>query len=81
MKHEFFLDHSKALELICEALESDLDAPVCRELATHLQACPSCRIYFDSVKKTVRLYQNLITEPSVPADVQEWLFSVLQLRK
>ncbi len=75
------IHHKEAFDLICKALETDLDENVCMELALHLQACPDCRVYFDSVRKTVKLYQKIIKDQSVPPEVQERLYSVLHLRK
>jgi anti-sigma factor RsiW len=42
---------------ICENLDDDLDSPECREIKRHLDGCPNCLAYLDSLKKTVMLYQ------------------------
>ena len=42
---------------ICENLDDKLDSPGCRQIKKHLEDCPNCLAYLDSLKKTVRLYQ------------------------
>jgi len=44
---------------ICENLDEDLSSPRCRQIRKHVDACPDCRAYLDSLKKTVALYREL----------------------
>jgi predicted anti-sigma-YlaC factor YlaD len=46
------------LEQLGEFLDEDARAELCREIQVHLDRCPDCRIYVDTVKKTIVLYQN-----------------------
>jgi predicted anti-sigma-YlaC factor YlaD len=71
--------HKRALQLICKALEEDLDTPVCTELVVHFKTCPTCRIYFNSVRKTVKMYRTVQSVQAVPQDVSLRLFKVLNL--
>ncbi len=73
--------HEPAFRLICKTLEADLDEPVCLELAAHLQTCPDCKIYFDSVRKTIKLYRQQFHHERVPADTRMRLYKVLKLDK
>ena len=71
--------HQHALQLICKTLEEDLDTPVCAELVSHFSACPTCRIYFNSIRKTVTMYRAEQSEQAVPREVSLRLFKVLNL--
>jgi|YelNatPaOPRAMG01_1025707.scaffolds.fasta_scaffold00016_82 predicted anti-sigma-YlaC factor YlaD len=64
---------------LCQALGEDLDSPVCRRLQKHIAECPQCRIVFDTVRQTIRLYRAADQPSSVPGDVEERLFRVLKL--
>jgi predicted anti-sigma-YlaC factor YlaD len=57
------MDCRKVYRHICENLDEDLDSRRCREIKKHLQACPHCQAYLDSVKKTVTLYRELESPP------------------
>jgi predicted anti-sigma-YlaC factor YlaD len=43
---------------ICENLDADINSPKCRAIKKHLDACPDCSAYLDSLKKTILLYKN-----------------------
>ena len=73
--------HRHALQLICKTLEEDLEAPLCTELVLHFKSCPTCRIYFDSVRKTVKMYRAVQSEQAVPHEVSVRLFKILNLDK
>ncbi len=66
------------LERICTELKENIDSPICQDLKKHLDDCPDCRAYVDSLKKTVYLYRQLPDE-ALPEDVQNRLFRVLKL--
>jgi predicted anti-sigma-YlaC factor YlaD len=42
---------------ICENLDEKINSPQCREIRRHLDSCPNCVAYLDSLKKTIRLYR------------------------
>jgi predicted anti-sigma-YlaC factor YlaD len=71
--------HKMVYKQICDFMGEDLDAPVCKEVADHLRSCPNCRVYLDTVKKTVTLCQEVEKEIGVPEDVKDRLFKVLSL--
>ncbi|MBI3787478.1 MAG: zf-HC2 domain-containing protein [Ignavibacteriales bacterium] len=64
-------------------IETQLDAPLTsaseRKIRQHLQRCPNCTAYLDSMKKTVLLYRNL-PSPHPSRNAEKKLFAVLQLR-
>jgi anti-sigma factor RsiW len=65
---------------LCENLDQDLDSPKCREIRRHLDACPECQAYLDSLKKTITLYRMLPT-PSVSPTLHRKLIRVLAQEK
>ena len=73
--------HEPAFRLICQTLEADLDAPICLELALHLNACPDCKIYFDSVRKTIKLYRQQFHPEQIPAETKMRLYKILKINK
>ena len=68
----------KKLEEICDRLGEDLDSEKCREIKKHLEDCPNCCAYIDTLKKTVELYK-ILPEKDVPDDVHTRLWKKLQL--
>lgn len=43
---------------VCDNLDEGLNSPRCREIRRHLQKCPNCTAYLDSLKKTVYLFRH-----------------------
>ncbi len=56
------VDHKKYLLEICEKVDQDLTSPTCRKLREHLDKCPNCAAYYDSLKKTIVLYRDYDVE-------------------
>jgi predicted anti-sigma-YlaC factor YlaD len=76
MKH----DHSKdKIKEICGHLGEDLNAEPCQEVAEHLAKCPNCKIYFDTIRKTVILCKTNDCAEKLPEDVNERLLKRLDL--
>jgi len=69
---------SEIFRHICENLDQNLDSPECRDIRRHIEDCPDCVAYLDSLKKTVKLYREY-PNPAVPAGVHRKLFAVLNL--
>lgn len=67
------------LSHICEELDTKLTSAQCRELKRHLEGCPNCTAYLDSLRKTISLYKTAST-PRLPKKAQEQLFAVLKLK-
>lgn len=42
---------------ICDNLGEDLDSPKCIAIKEHLENCPNCKNYFDSVESTIKFYK------------------------
>jgi hypothetical protein len=73
--------HKEIVKRICDFMGEDLDAPACQEVAAHVEKCPECKIYLDTIKKTVTLCRDLETSKKLPSDVNHRLFKVLDLER
>jgi len=51
-----------------EYLGEDLNHPMCKELKDHVDQCPDCKNYLESIKKTVILYKGASQEEEVPKE-------------
>lgn len=49
---------NEVLEQLGDYLDEDARAELCRAIEEHLTRCHDCKIYVDSVKKTIVLYQS-----------------------
>jgi anti-sigma factor RsiW len=67
------------LNHICEELDTKLTSAKCRELKRHLEKCPNCTAYLDSLRKTITLYSTT-PKPRLPGKVRKELFAVLKLK-
>ncbi len=72
--HEF-------ISTLSEYVDGDLDPELCAELERHLCECEKCRVVVDTLKKTIELYQQTSSEPSLPEDVRERLYAKLDLNE
>lgn len=67
------------LNQVSDYLDDFIDPKTCDELERHLADCPSCRVFVDTLKKTVYLYQQQEADIELPNGVRERLFKVLSL--
>ncbi|MBK9714097.1 MAG: zf-HC2 domain-containing protein [Kouleothrix sp.] len=59
-------------------VDGELAAELCRELERHLAGCADCRVVFDTLSKTIRLYHALDATPAdLPEDVEARLLARL----
>ena len=63
---------------ICDSLGEDLNSPKCINIKDHLENCPNCQKYFDSVDSTNKFYKKYNVE--LDNDGHERLLSVLGLK-
>lgn len=71
--------HQEIYKKICDFMGEDLNAPACKEVAEHLESCPNCKVYLDTVKKTVTICKEIEKEEKIPQEVKNRLFKVLNL--
>jgi predicted anti-sigma-YlaC factor YlaD len=74
-------EHKQIIKQICDFMGEDIDSPACQEVADHLNTCPTCRVQFDTVKKTVTLCREMDDEKKLPDDVKNRLYKVLDLEQ
>jgi hypothetical protein len=67
------------IDLIKEHLCDDLDTDACKELMETLKTSKECRIYFDTVRKTVALCKDNDCPEDLPQDINQRLFKALGL--
>ncbi len=65
-------------QYICENLDADMNSPRCREIRKHIEACPDCTAYLDSLKKTITLYRAE-KGPKLSASAHKRLFKILDM--
>lgn len=61
---------------ICDNLDQHLDSPRCREIRKHIEGCPDCTAYLDSLKKTIVLYRSA-PATSIPQAVHRRLIKLI----
>ena len=64
---------------ICDNLDESIHSARCRAIRQHIECCPSCRSYLDSVKKTVKLYRTA-PSPHLPPATHRNLMKALATR-
>ena len=70
------MECNELIEQLSEFLDPDARAQLCREIEQHLAHCHNCRLYVDSVKKTIVIAQS--GSPStVPIAVSDQLQAAL----
>jgi len=57
----------------------DLNDPACLEMQEHINKCPTCKVYYDTIKKTVLLCRENDCQEELPNDVNRRLMKVLDL--
>jgi predicted anti-sigma-YlaC factor YlaD len=51
------VDCNQVLDQLGDYLDEEARAELCRAIEEHLKQCRDCRVYVDTVKKTIVLYQ------------------------
>ncbi len=65
------------LRHICENLGEELNSDKCVAIKAHLESCPKCKSYFDSVETTIDMYRSYTVELS--EDIHANLMKYLKL--
>ncbi|MBM4170042.1 MAG: hypothetical protein FJ215_12930 [Ignavibacteria bacterium] len=66
------------LKHVCGDNDIYNDTPLCREIRKHLDHCPGCTNFLQSMNKTIELYQHY--HPNVPADLHAKVVEALRHR-
>lgn len=68
----------RMLSVLSDHLDRNGKRRLCKRIEEHLKECPECRMYVDTMRKTVVLYRSLGDE-KVPAPVERRLFRTIRL--
>ncbi len=63
---------------ICEQLEKDLGAPICKDLAKKFEKDPESKKYFESIKKVVELYREYQSNKCLTSEMKKRLLEKIQ---
>lgn len=74
-----FNKSQERIEKLCALMGEDINAPACREMQEHISKCPTCKVYYDTIKKTVLLCQENDCSEKLPDVVNNRLMKVLDL--
>jgi anti-sigma factor RsiW len=74
------MTHRQIFNKVCDFIDDELDEATCEELKKHLSACPRCRIYVDSVRKTIMLYREKDATKKMPAESRQRLYATIALK-
>jgi anti-sigma factor RsiW len=74
------MTHRQIFKKVCDFIDGELDEASCEELKKHVAACPRCRIYVDTVRKTILLYKVKDSPKKLPAAAQERLYATVALK-
>jgi anti-sigma factor (TIGR02949 family) len=79
MSHEHDFSCKQLLGNLSDYIDGELSDELCQELQRHMTGCENCRVVFDTLTKTVYLYQAEAQQTEVPAEVRGRLFETLHL--
>jgi len=79
MSHKHNSTCKDLLGNLSDYIDGELSEDLCQELQRHMAGCENCRVVYDTLTKTVYLYQVEAQEMEIPTEVRERLFSKLHL--
>jgi anti-sigma factor RsiW len=74
------MTHRRIFKNVCSFIDGELDEAICEELKKHIAACPRCRIYVDTVRKTIVLYQEKDAPKKMPAASRRRLYATVAMK-
>ena len=74
------MTHQKIFKSVCDFIDGELDETTCEEIKKHIAACPRCRIYVDTVRKTIVFYQVNDAPKQLPAATRKRLYATIALK-
>jgi predicted anti-sigma-YlaC factor YlaD len=75
-------DHEPCREIIeglSDFIDGTAEEALCKEIESHLAACPDCKIMIDTLRKTISLYREREAETTLPPHVHQQLIRTLHL--
>jgi len=71
--------HKEKVRKLCDHLGADYNDIDCEEVLNHVSKCPKCKVYVDTIKKTIILCKENDCLEEIPADVNKRLLKKLDL--
>ena len=68
------------LKSVCDSLDADPNSKRCADLAKHMEKCPDCKAYYESLVKTIELYRNY-PEEKLPSEREKMIMRRLGLTR
>lgn len=68
----------KIFHEICNYLGENLDAPLCKEVKEHLESCPQCKEFIDSIKQTVKICKESEKNLKTPKNCKDNILKYIQ---
>lgn len=69
--HEHGPDCRDLAARLSEYLDREIDAETCAGIEVHLDDCPRCREFLESLRRTVGLVRSAPSGDSIPEDVKK----------
>lgn len=60
-------------------IDGELSPDICEQIQEHLKGCTNCTVVFNTLQRTVELYQHLPENDALPEDVRTRLLKRLSL--
>jgi anti-sigma factor (TIGR02949 family) len=67
------------LGALSEYIDGELADELCGELERHIQECTNCKIVYNTLQKTIELYQQTCEDENMPEDVRGRLYKRLDI--
>lgn len=64
---------------ICQDFGADIGSELCQEVGSFMEECPECKVFYDTMQRSVKLYRVTEGECELPERVSDRLFKVLDL--
>ena len=74
-------DCQALLNSLSDFIDGELETELCEKIEKHLTECQNCRIVVDTLRKTITLYQQTVTQDEIPNEVHDRLFKRLDLEE
>ena len=63
-------DCKAIFESLSEYLDDELPEDFCRTFEQHMDGCPPCQTFLDSLRRTIRLIEN-VDAPPLPDEIRQ----------
>ena len=79
MNHQHHTDCKETLVQLNTYIDGELDPLLCAKLEAHIDNCTDCRIFYNTLKKTIQICQSDGKSITLPPDARRRLLASLGL--